>query len=214
MKRTAAEVAPRPRRRTKILVDPALQFRMIGRLLLMLAADMAVLGLLVVALPIAISAVQGDTKAGLDEAWERAQALRIWGIPLAVTFLLMSLQGVREVFRVAGPSYRFRVTMASVAQGKVPRGVAIRKDDYLQDTCAAMNAALVSVHDRFTSLKEQAGALRFAAERCREVPDEAAWAALDGALERVAGLLDGVECTGVPAPAGNRTATPAELAAC
>jgi hypothetical protein len=58
---------------------------------------------------------------------------------------LMVCIGIVATHRIAGPAYRMTVHLREIAEGGPIRTCKIRKDDELQDLCAALNAAFERV---------------------------------------------------------------------
>ena len=70
-------------------------------------------------------------------------------------------QGVRETFRIAGPIYRFKQVFGDLRKLRIPRGVRVRKDDYLKDAADEFELSLIALHDEVAGLKRMArGATR------------------------------------------------------
>lgn len=145
----------RPNRRRKFLVDPSFQMGLMARLLLFLAVDLVLFFMLAVCAPAAFGVMTGQAEWGLMEALSRLDSLAVAIVlPLSCTFVVLFGQGIHETFRIAGPVFRLRSVLAGLRTRVLPRGVRIRKRDYLQDVADEMNAALVQLHDDVASLQQ------------------------------------------------------------
>ncbi len=83
---------------------------------------------------------------------------RIWPAIL-ILFVLLSAHSVFVSHRIAGPLYRFRKVMKSVASGDLSIRFTLRKKDYL-----AKEASLVA--EMIAALRAKVGALK---DHCSEV---------------------------------------------
>lgn len=124
--------------RKKKLIDPRLQTRF--ALLLLFTAAVAVL-LQVTVLYVVLNRVA----ASMPVAGEQL-AVRIPHIVAAsglITFALLVPVtlgiGIRSMFRIVGPMYRFREFLAEVAAGNQPEVCQIRAGDEFQDICELLN---------------------------------------------------------------------------
>ena len=77
-------------------------------------------------------------------------------LPVLGTGICLYLFGIRESFRIAGPHYRFKAVFACLQNRQIPRGVVIRRKDYMQDSAEELNHGLEVMHDTFVLLKQQA----------------------------------------------------------
>ena len=167
-------------RRRRILVDRDFQLRFIGRLGGTLFFYLLLFIVISIVAPVAFTFL-GDPPewAVMETAFRVEVLLRLILAPLVCTFLCLFFHGVLETFRIAGPNYRFKVVFRSMQQLKLPRGVQIRKGDFLQDTACEFDEALIAIHDQVRTLQLEA---RASSEKVRQAlsgqDDEAARAAL------------------------------------
>ena len=110
--------------------------------------------------PTAFGWLGSSPESGALESAYRLESLEPFLIPLILTAAFLFVNGVMESFRVAGPCFRFEVVMSDVKAGTIPRGVRIRKTDYMQKTASAMHDALVSLHDEIAEVKRLSTGLR------------------------------------------------------
>lgn len=151
----AAPPAPRnDERRSRFLVDGEMQLRLVSRLVVVLAANLALFVALAIVMPAAVGWFGGAPRWGVFETLRRFDVLATAVLlPLACSFLCFFGQGVRETQKIAGPSYRFRAVFRELAALRIPRGVRIRKGDYLQSTASELNGSLERLHDEVAALR-------------------------------------------------------------
>jgi hypothetical protein len=176
----------RHNRRRTILIDREFQLRFIGRLGGVLFFYLLLFLVISIVAPVAFTFLGDPPEWAVMETAFRVEVLfRLILAPLVCTFLCLFFHGVLETFRIAGPNYRFKAVFRSMQQLKLPRGVQIRKGDFLQDTAGEFDRALVALHDQVLALQKEAHA---ASEKLRAGPpgahDEAAREAV-AALESV-----------------------------
>ncbi len=141
-------------KRTQVLVDRKFQIQFVTRLAVVLASSLALFFVLSVMAPAAFGLFGGNPNWGVMKAVFRAEVLLYAvALPLICTFLCLFGQGIRETFRIAGPNQRFRIVFQDMANLQIPRGVRIRKDDYLQETAQDMSTALATIHREVASLQ-------------------------------------------------------------
>lgn len=75
----------------------------------------------------------------------------IFGITAGVTFVLMGVIGLIMSHRVAGPMYRLKKHLTSVADGETLADVNFRKNDYFPEVADAYNKQLA----RFRGIAEE-----------------------------------------------------------
>lgn len=195
---------PRMYQRRKILVDRSFQLRFILRVGGLLFFYFLLFLMISLVGPVGISLVGNPADEVMMETAFRVEVLlRLVLPPLACTFLCILAHGIFETFRIAGPSFRFRQVFRDLQQLRVPRGVRIRKDDYMQDTCEAFHQALVTVHDTLASLQADSRTLSRSLESGRqELTPGAEQAArrMEATLAQFQLLTAAPECRPVPAP--------------
>jgi hypothetical protein len=119
-----------------------------------LAANLALFVALSIVMPAAVGYFGGAPRWGVFETLRRFDVLATAVLlPLACSFLCFFGQGVRETQKIAGPSYRFRAVFRELAALRIPRGVKIRKGDYLQSTASELNGSLERLHDEVAALR-------------------------------------------------------------
>ena len=190
----------RHERRRRILIDREFQLRFIGRLGGVLFFYLLLFLVISIVAPVAFTFL-GDPPewAVMETAFRVEVLLRLILAPLVCTFLCLFFHGVLETFRVAGPNYRFKAVFRSLQKLEIPRGVQIRKADFLQDSAAALDEALVAVHDHVFALNRDArAALDKVRTALRNSDDDAA----RDAIAAVEGLEQGLSkftfCTRAP----------------
>jgi hypothetical protein len=193
-------------RRHRFLVDGEMQLRLIARLVILLIVNLALFVSLVILMPAAVGYFGGSPQWGFIEALRRGSTLATTLLlPLGCSFLCFFGQGFRETLKIAGPNYRFRSVFRDLAALRIPRGVRIRKNDYLQSTANELHAGLERLHDEVATLR------RLARYGAAAEPDEAK-RSLDELVKRLDAftlLSCAPECRVV----GERTTTPATPAA-
>ncbi len=149
----------RAEHRSRVLIDRGFQLGLIGRMGGMFAFYLLLFLVISILAPMAFTFLGDPPEWALMETSFRIDVLlRLFLAPLLCTFLCMFAHGVLETFKIAGPNFRFKAVMKDLARMRLPRGVRIRKDDYLQETASEFDAALVALHERVRSLKERSGA--------------------------------------------------------
>jgi len=150
----APPVSQGDERRSRFLVDGEMQLRLVSRLIVVLAANLALFVALAIVMPAAVGYFGGAPRWGVFETLRRFDVLATAVLlPLACSFLCFFGQGVRETQKIAGPSYRFRAVFRDLAALRIPRGVKIRKGDYLQSTASELNGSLERLHDEVAALR-------------------------------------------------------------
>ena len=179
-------------KRSKVLIDREFQLRFISRLAVVLFFYLLVFLLISVVAPVAFTLLSDAPDWALTETAFRVEVLlRLILAPLLCTFLCLFAHGVIETFRIAGPNFRFKAVLRDLAQLRLPRGVTTRRGDYLRDTAAEFDKALIVLHDGVRDLKRLN---KEASARTREALQDApqgeattaALAALDEMAKRLA----------------------------
>ncbi len=133
-----------------------------------------------------------------------AVLVNLVGMPLLCTFVVLFLHGIRETFRIAGPKYRFEQIFQQVEGLTIPRGIRVRKTDYMQDTAQALDRSLISLHEVVTELKSQSrDASRYlrearSSENVRQSLEEAEQAV--ARVEHVLSRFELLDASGAPIP--------------
>lgn len=142
------------RRRKSVLIQPTFQVRALARLGLILAADFVLFLALVVATPVAIGWVTGTTNWGVLESMQRLDLLTVgFLLPMLCTMVCLLGQGLSWSFRIAGPLFRFEQILHDLQRLRIPRGVTIRRSDYLQETAAVFDETLECLHREVATLQ-------------------------------------------------------------
>ncbi len=179
-------------KRSKVLIDREFQLRFISRLGVVLFFYLLVFLLISVVAPVAFTLMSDAPDWALTETAFRVEVLlRLILAPLLCTFLCLFAHGVIETFRIAGPNFRFKAVLRDLAKLRLPRGVTTRRGDYLRDTAAEFDKALIVLHDGVRDLKRLSTE---ASARTREALQDApqgeattaALAALDEMAKRLA----------------------------
>lgn len=149
--------APHPGyRRKRILVDRDLQLnfslRLGGAMLLLLIPY----ALVILGAPALTALIGGEEGAAGDVRGQIVDLVRVAALPVLCTFAFLFAFGVKETFRIAGPAYRFGVVFRDLKNKRLPRGVRIRNNDYLQDTARDLDEALSGLHDQVGLLQHKA----------------------------------------------------------
>jgi len=206
----------RVERRGKLLIDRDIQLRFIGRLGGLLAFYVLLFLVISIVAPVLFTLIGNSADGALSEAAFRVEVLlRIILAPLLCTFVCLFAHGMLETFRIAGPQYRFRAVFRELERLHVPRGVRIRKGDYLQDSAAAFDRALVALHDQVAALKRESGAAVSALEEALAVGSidgtcalASSVRSLDDQLRRFTLLTQAPGCQTVAEPEPGRAQEP------
>lgn len=133
-----------PSRRRRHLIDRRIQLKFVATFAA--TAGIAVLVQAIVTGYVLSTVVE---QAPNDRLLLLAAAPRATAIGVLTSFLLLmpaaALMGVMLTFPIAGPLYRFKQHLASIARGERPGPCKIREGDELQDLCELLNAAVDSL---------------------------------------------------------------------
>lgn len=141
------------RRKTK-LIDRSLQLRFASRLSIILVANLVLFLVLSVMTPAAVSLLAGKPIEGAFDSLLRLEyVFSAVLVPLVICFLSMLAYGFRETLKVAGPNYRFRNVLQHLRSRRIPQGLRIRDNDYLQETAEEFNEALGILHTSLADLQ-------------------------------------------------------------
>ena len=114
---------------------------------------------------------------------------RLWPALLLV-LVLLALHSVIVSHRLAGPLYRFRRVLETVAEGDLSVRAKIRRNDYLTKEVAVINEMIGALAKRIACIEEQSTAMRAAVNdlmRARECGSEEM---LDKTIENLGVLVD------------------------
>ena len=198
------------RRRKRLVVDKKLQLGMalhiVGYvyLYLVLFALLANLGSLK-------AVVFGGSEQAYIEAVSRLKIfVEVFVVPLAATFVCMCLHGVLFSHKVAGPLYRFKVTLRKIQDGDLANNIALRNDDFFQDLCEDVNGMITQLRGDLIDFRQASQQLAEEGEALAEsgaLPPEAQTKLLGitNASTRLRQLVDGYRLTDEDA-----TKTPAD----
>lgn len=154
MKPEIHSMAPNQSKRSTVLVDREFQIYFSFRLGTILLASMGLFLALSVVSPAAFGMFSGTPDWEVLETMLQGRiVLYAVILPLIGTFLALFGFGIQESFRIAGPNGRFLAVFRSLKHLEIPRGVHIRKDDYLQDSARELDSSLRVLHGRVHALK-------------------------------------------------------------
>lgn len=134
-------------RRSKHLIDPAIQLR-IGLALAGAAAGAVVVEALLLLWALTMVAVQLPTEGTL--ILERLPIIitTCIGVSLIILVPLTVSAGILMTHRLVGPLHSFRRYITALNQGEDPGPCVLRKKDHLQDLCALLNEVTQTVRQR------------------------------------------------------------------
>jgi hypothetical protein len=187
-------------RSRNILIDREFQLRLALRISGAMVLLLLPYALVALVAPTFFGLSSGQEDSEQEAQWQVADLIKMAILPISVTFIFLFVHAVREGFRIAGSSYRFRKVFESLRDLRVPYGVRIRKNDYLQETADSLDGALKSLHLQVrelqragSKLREQMGAVT-PAEDCAE-----AWAQVQENMSELSSRLDLFDCEESPA---------------
>lgn len=174
-----------PERRSRFLIDPPLQRRLVGRTALLLGFYFLLFLAIAVLAPTALTFLGDPPEGAVLEAALRVEiVLRLVAMPLLCTVVCLFAHGVVDSFRIAGPSRRLVQTFEEVARLRIPRGFALRKGDYLQETAHALDSALGSLGAALSAARRESAAAAALARESRVDGEHASAEMLLAAVER------------------------------
>lgn len=101
----------------------------------------------------------GDARGGFEKRELGAQILLFLdrrAMPvLVLVALVIFLHSIRTSHRVAGPLFRFRALLRSMAGGDLSMRVRIRPGDYLQEEARTFDQALAGLRERLGEIRER-----------------------------------------------------------
>ena len=148
---------PGGERRKRRLVDDATQRAVIGHFSRRFVLHLAVFAGLFALMAPAAAALYAEHLSAGHSPWTLAGFVVISvAVPAVCSFLFLFGHTLRDAGRVVGPCYRFRRVFEAMRTGALPRGVRIRRDDYLQETAQELDQTLVHLHDSFAGLRTHA----------------------------------------------------------
>lgn len=135
--------------------DPEL--RLVSHLLIILASNFVLFLALAFAMPATAGYLLGVPEWGIEELLHRVDLLSLAVVlPLGCTFLCLLAQGLVAGMRIAGPARRFVDIATRLQQLCIPRGVHVRRDDYLRRTAHELSLGLERVHDEVRAMRDLA----------------------------------------------------------
>lgn len=149
--------------RSRILVDPAVQWSIAGRIL----GHWVLFMICMVAIGAMVRIMGSAGQQPFGEAW-RAAALAQVPV-LGVMFLLLPVflrDTLKLSNRFAGPMYRLRTALRSMAEHKTVNSINFRSGDFWQEAATDFNTVLGQIDD----LKKENEALKAQLEESRQVP--------------------------------------------
>ena len=198
--------------RRQVIVDREFQLGFVIRFGGFLLFYLLFFIMVVVVGPVALALLGGESEWAIMEMSFRVEILlRLILAPIVCTFLCLFIHGILETFRIAGPNYRLKSVFQQMTSLRIPRGVRVRKNDYLQDTAHGLSEALVTIHEQVQQVQEQS---QLALTTLRNDDREDALKQLEKLNESVAQftlLTAAPECAPFqPKPTVTRDKTPAE----
>lgn len=127
-------------KRKKRLINKRMQLKMIG----VFAAIGLVSALFqIVLVNSSLITIAREAEAGGDYILQQSRPMMLRNVlwTIAALIPLMTCVGIVVTHRVAGPAYRMTQHCKEIAEGGPVTTCRIRKNDEMQDLCAAMNAA-------------------------------------------------------------------------
>ena len=109
---------------------------------------------------------------------------RIWPAVL-ILFVLLSAHSVFVSHRIAGPLYRFRKVMKTVASGDLSIRFTLRKKDYLVKEADLFAEMIAVLRDKVGSLKDHCSELEVLVEEVRMAADSGSADEIQSRLERL-----------------------------
>ncbi|TWT84801.1 hypothetical protein CA13_62820 [Planctomycetes bacterium CA13] len=148
-------------KRTRILVDPAVQWSIAGRVLI----HWTLFLLCLVAINVAVRVFASVVSQPMSEAFASALLAQA---PIVIVMLVMLPIFLRDTLalsnRFAGPMYRLRTAFSAVARGEQIKHIKFRTGDFWLEAADDFNVVL----DELNSLKEENKALKAENERIQE----------------------------------------------
>ncbi len=148
-------------KRSKILVDPAVQWSIAGRII----GHWTLLLVCLVAINIMVALLMAAGQMSFGQAIKAAAMSQTK--TLGVMFLLMPLflrDTLKLSNRFAGPMYRLRMAIKSITEGDLPTKIKFRTGDFWQEAADDFNVVL----DKYRALEEENAALKAEIESLRE----------------------------------------------
>lgn len=94
----------------------------------------------------------------------------VWPAILTV-FVLLAIHSVFFSHRIAGPLYRFRITLKAVTGGDLTVRANIRTHDYLHKDADIINGMIANLNTRIKGIQEQSGAVSVVLSHLRAAID-------------------------------------------
>ncbi len=168
------------RARQTILVNRSFQLKVVARLASILLFQAVLFSGLAVLLPAVCGILGSQWEWGWGETQNRVGMVAFLGLPFLCALVGFFGFATLEMFRIAGPCYRFRTILRSLRNGQVPAGVKLRRGDYLQDVAREFDETVASMRGEIEEL-------RALAHRSAEDPE---------ALSQLTAKLDAIELLG------------------
>jgi len=135
--------------------DPEL--RLVSHLVIILASNFVLFLALAFAMPATAGYLLGVPQWGIEELLHRVDLLSLAVVlPLGCTFLCLLAQGLVAGMRIAGPARRFVEVSGRLQRLCIPRGVNVRRDDYLRRTAHELSLGLEKIHDELRAMRDLA----------------------------------------------------------
>ncbi len=139
--------------RTRILIDPKVQWPIAGRLLCHWA-------LFLVCLLSINTAVRLFATVVNEPFWEAFQSALVAQAPIVIVMFILLPVFLRDTLvmsnRFAGPMYRIRSTLSQLSSGKSVSSISFREGDFWLEVAKEFNVVL----DQYESLKRENERLR------------------------------------------------------
>jgi hypothetical protein len=136
-------------KRTRLIVDPPVQFRLLGRLgayLLVYTVTLLHVGFAIEVFEKVVMADDGPLVLNLYVDYLARQKALLIGIALIVPVLLYDL--LKFSHRIVGPLFRVRRWMYDMAEGKAVREFVPRKHDLMTELFEAFNVLIKTCNAR------------------------------------------------------------------
>ncbi len=182
-------------RRRRFVISPSLQLP----LLLHSFAHLVLVSVALIAAlfgPSIVSLLRNEATS--DRALSAANQIlflhpRFWPT-LALALLLVALDSIRTSHRIAGPIYRFNQALERVQAARIPEPIQLRREDFLQEDCRRINAALELTRTHIGDVGDAARALAEAIEAARgkspQCPPEETERLLQALMDRSGRLVE------------------------
>jgi methyl-accepting chemotaxis protein len=112
-------------------------------------------------------------------------------LPIGLTFACLGLHCILLTHRIAGPAYRFRVTMGKARDRDLSVDIHLRRGDYMQDVADEYNAMMTVIRRDMAEMRRQVSEIGATARDLTTRTAGAAGATAAALVER-AGRVEGL----------------------